>query len=135
MSHNPADLYLSLHDDGPVVAAVSPVRRVAALVLAVLLLCAAPLLWLNADAVAATGPKATISHDGDDDNSGPTATNSNTATNRDNTGVSTKQATATASKSATNTGKTGVSTKKPTKTASKSATKTGKTGVSTKQPT
>ena len=131
MPPRPADLYLALHDDGPVLAATSPARRLAALVFAVLLLAAVPLVWAD-NALATTGPKAAIAHDGDDDNSGPgggddddedssgpgsrgddssgTATNSNTATRTGDTGVSTKQPTATASVSATATGKTGVST-------------------------
>ena len=121
MPHHPADLYLSLQDDGPVLAAISPARRLAALLFAMLLLSAVPLMWAD-DALATSGPKAVIAHDGDDDNSGPgggdddddddpTATQSNTATNTGKTGVSTKQGTATQSNTATNTGKTGVSTK------------------------
>ena len=102
MSHRPADLYLSLHDDGPVVAAISPGRRVAALLFAVLLLMAVPLMWMSADAVATTGAKATLVDDDDDDNSGRGdgdddddddrrhATNSDSATDTDDTGVSTK---------------------------------------------
>ena len=61
MSHRPADLYLSLHDDGPAVAATSPGRRLAALMFAVLLLMAVPLVWMSTDALATTGAKATLS--------------------------------------------------------------------------
>ena len=79
MNPNPADLYLSLHDDGAATA-VSPLRRVAALLFAVLLLAAVPLVWMTGDAVATTGAKAALAQDdddnsghggGDDDNSGP----------------------------------------------------------------
>ena len=70
MSDRPADLYLSLHDDGPVAATVAPGRRVAALLFAVLLLMAVPLVWLSADAVATTGAKATLASHDDDDSSG-----------------------------------------------------------------
>ena len=127
MSHRPAHLYLSLHDDGPVVASVSPARRALALFFALCLLTVAPLVWLSADVAVAATPKAALSHDDDgDDHSGPgggddddddddhtgkTGTQSNTATNTANTGVSTKQPTATQSNTATNTGKTGKSTK------------------------
>ena len=141
MPPRPADLYLALHDDGPVLAATSPARRLAALLFAVLLLAAVPLVWAD-NAVATAGPKAAIAHDDDNDNSGPgggdddeptgTATNSNTATRTGDTGASTKQPTATQSNTATKTGKTGVSTKQPTATQSNTATRTGKTGASTK---
>ena len=68
---HPSELYLSLQDDGDgTAAAVSTGRRAAALCFAVLLLAAAPLLWLTADAPATSGPKAALSQD-DDDNSGP----------------------------------------------------------------
>ena len=117
MSSRPADLYLSLHDDGPVAATVAPGRRVAALLFAVLLLVAVPLVWMSADAVATSGAKAALaSHDDDEDSSGSgdgdgdTATDSDSATETSATGV----ATATRSQSATQTGRTGVSTKAAT---------------------
>jgi hypothetical protein len=142
MSHHPADLYLSLHDDGPVAASTAPGRRLLALLFAVLLLATVPLAWLASDAVATTGSKVTLASD-DDDNSGPggddddeddtgSTTRSRSATNTENTGASTKQPTATRSNTATRTGKTGMSTKQPTGTQSKTATRTGKTGASTK---
>ena len=71
MAHRPANLYLSLHDDGPVVATVSPARRVLALFFALCLLTVAPLMWMSADVAVAAAPKATLSGHGDDDNSGP----------------------------------------------------------------
>src|SRR5919106_861903 len=99
MSHRPAHLYLSLHDDGPVVASVSPARRLLALFFALCLLTVAPLVWLSADVAVAATPKAAISHDDDgDDHSGPggddddddhtgkPGTQSNPATNAGNTG-------------------------------------------------
>ena len=110
MARHPADLYLSLQDDGPVAAPIAPGRRLAALLFAVLLLTAAPLAWLSTDALATPASKVVLTQD-DDDNSGPgggddhdddddtgktgTQTRSDTRTNTDDTGVSTKQGTAT----------------------------------------
>lgn len=132
MNHCPAELYLCLQDQGPVVAETSPRRRLAALLAIAMLLVATSVMWLAAtDAVATTGSKPTASsadlddddEDGDGDGDGSeagtdantetgTATQSQDATNTDgNTGVSTKAATATQSADPTNTGKTGVSTK------------------------
>src|SRR5688572_6225064 len=117
MPTRPADLYLSLHDDGPALAVTSTARRLAALAFAVLLLAAVPLIWAANDALATSGPKATLASD-DEDNSGPgsggddddddepttTGTQSSTATNSADTGTSTKQGTATQSNTATRTG-------------------------------
>ncbi|HZB75087.1 MAG TPA: hypothetical protein VE526_02595 [Solirubrobacteraceae bacterium] len=92
---HPADLYLSLQDDGDGTAtAVSPARRLAALCFATLLLAAAPLMWLTSDAVATSGPKAALSHDPDDDNSGPGGGGDD---DTDDTGTATRSVTATRS--------------------------------------
>ena len=132
---HPADLYLSLQDDGDGTAAAVPAgRRVAALCFAVLLLAAAPLLWVTSDAVATSGPKAALSHDGDDDNSGPGGGDGDDTADTGDTGTQTRTrgGTQTNSNTATRTGKTGVSTKQPTQTNSNTATSTGKTGASTR---
>jgi cytoskeletal protein RodZ len=128
MAHHPADLYLSLHDDGSAVAGTPASRRLVALLFAVLLLAAAPLAWFTSDAVAATGSKVTLAQDDDDDNSGPGAGD-------DDDDDSDDTRTGTRSKTATNAGDTGASTKQGTATQSNTATRTGKTGASTKQPT
>ena len=131
---HPSDLYLALQDDGDGTAAAVPAgRRVAALCFAVLLLAAAPLLWLSSDALASSGPKAAISHD-DEDNSGPGGGDGDDTDDTGNTGTQTRTrgGTQTNSDMATRTGHTGVSTKQPTQTNSNTATRTGKTGASTR---
>jgi hypothetical protein len=123
---SPADLYLGLHDDGSATAA-SPARRIGALVLAVLILAAVPLMWASADALGATAPKAALASSDDDDNSGPGSGDDDEDDDHGDTGN-----TATRSKDATNTGNTGVSTKPETATQSRDETRTKNTGVSTK---
>ena len=127
---HPSDLYLSLQDDGDGTAALVPAgRRLAALCFAVLLLVAVPLLWASSDAMATSGPKAALSQDPDDDNSGPGGGDDDDTDDTDDTG---NTGTQTRSNTATRTGNTGVSTKQPTQTNSNTATRTGKTGASTR---
>jgi hypothetical protein len=122
----PADIYLRLHDDGSATAAPSPARRIGALVLAILILAAVPMMWASADALGASAPKAALTLSDDDDNSGPGGDGDEDDDHGD-TGN-----TATRSKDATNTGNTGVSTKAETATQSRDETRTKNTGVSTK---
>ena len=123
--HTPADLYMSLHDDGSATAAPTPARRIGALVLAIMILAAVPLMWASADALGASAPKAAIaSSDDDDDRSGSGDDDDDGDDDEGNTG--------TRSKDATNTGNTGVSTKPETATQSRDETRTKNTGVSTK---
>jgi serine/threonine protein kinase len=151
MPYRPADLFLSLHDDGPVVAATPMRRRLLALLFAVLLLAAVPLVLTTADAVATTGTKVTLSSD-EDDNSGPGGgdddNNSGPGNGRHDDDEFSPGArglqhdlahgnddTRTQSRTATRTGRTGASTKQGTATQSRTATRTGRTGASTKQGT
>lgn len=122
--HTPADLYLRLHDDGSATAAPTPARRIGALVLAIMILAAVPLMWASADALGASATKAAIASSDDDDNSGPGGDDDDDKGDTGNT--------ATRSKDATNTGNTGVSTKPETATQSRDETRTKNTGVSTK---
>jgi hypothetical protein len=121
-----ADLYLRLHDDGATIPVTTPVRRVGALVLALLILATVPLMWASADALAGTAPKAGVVTAQDDDDSGPGGDDDQD----DDTGK-TGDDTATRSRDATNTGDTGVSTKPQTATQSRDETRTKNTGVST----
>jgi hypothetical protein len=109
-----ADLYLRLHDDGVAIATTAPARRFGALVLALLILAAVPLMWASADVLGISAPKAAFASSGDDDDNAnardDTATRSQDATNTGNTGVSTKPQTATQSRDETRTKNTGVST-------------------------
>ena len=120
-----ADLYLRLHDDGAATAATTPARRIGALVLALLILAAVPLMWASADALAGTAPKAALVASSDDDDSGPGGDDDDEDTGK------TGDDTATRSKDATNTNDTGVSTKPQTATQSRDETRTKNTGVST----
>ena len=122
----PADLYLRLHDDGSATAGPAPARRVGALVLAILILAAVPLMWASSDALGASAPKAALAPSSDDDNIGPGGDDDDDD-DRGDAGN-----TATRSKDATNTGNTGVSTKPQTATQSRDETRTKNTGVSTK---
>jgi hypothetical protein len=124
----PADLYLRLQDDDSAIAETPPARRVGALLLAVLVLAAVPLMWASADVLGIAAPKAALASSGDDDDSGPGGDDDDD----DDTG-DTRTGTATRSKDATNTdGNTGVSTKPQTVTQSRDETQTKNTGVSTK---
>jgi hypothetical protein len=123
----PADLYLRLHDDDAAIATVTPARRMGALVLAILILAAVPVMWASADVLGIKAPTAAVASSGDDDDSGPGGGDDDD----DDTGK-TRDGTATRSRDATNTGDTGVSTKAQTATQSRDETRTKNTGVSTR---
>jgi hypothetical protein len=130
----PADLYLRLHGDGAVVATTGPARRVGALALAILILAAVPVMWVSAEVVGISAPKAAIASSGDDDNSGPGSGDDDDDDSRDGKTdhTDTRSHTATRSRDATNTDSTGVSTKAQTATRSRDDTRTKNTGHSTR---
>jgi hypothetical protein len=122
-----ADLYLRLHDDGAAIATTAPARRFGALVLALLILAAVPLMWASADVLGISAPKAAFASSGDDDDSGSGGGDDDD----DDDIANARDDTATRSQDATNTGNTGVSTKPQTATQSRDETRTKNTGVST----
>jgi hypothetical protein len=122
-----ADLYLRLHDDGVAIATTAPARRFGALVLALLILAAVPLMWASADVLGISAPKAAFASSGDDDDSGSGGGDDDD----DDDNANARDDTATRSQDATNTGNTGVSTKPQTATQSRDETRTKNTGVST----
>jgi hypothetical protein len=124
-----ADLYLRLHDDGVASATTAPARRFGALVLALLILAAVPLMWASADVLGISAPKAAFASSGDDDHSGPGGGDDDE--DDDDNSANARDDTATRSQDATNTGDTGVSTKPQTATQSRDETRTKNTGVST----
>jgi hypothetical protein len=145
MRSHPSELYINLHDDGPISVSPSLTRRVAAVIAALLLFVAMPLIWAATDAFAVPAQKATAASSGDDDDDARgsggdddddddqgTATKSMSATNTGNTGVSTKPQTATNEVDPTNAKNTGVSTKPQTATNEVDPTNAKNTGVSTK---
>ena len=126
---SPADLYLRLHDDEAAIATTAPARRVGALLLAILMLAAVPLMWASADALAAGAPKAVVASSGHDEDSGPGSDGDEDEPDEDE---AKEDDTGTRSQDATNTGDTGVSTKPETVTRSRDETRTKNTGVSTR---
>jgi len=127
----PADLYLRLHDDGALGPATGPARRLGALALALLILAAVPVMWLSAEVLGVTAPKAAIAQG--DDNSGPGGGGDDDEDeDRDEATRNEQAGTNTRSRDATNPGNTGVSTKQQTATRSRDATRTKNTGVSTR---